>query len=381
MRLADFRAQFPVTQRRTYLITGAIAPASLPVQEAVATWMERAATRPLSNFERWSEKVDELRGRFARLINAEADEIAVTDGTSRAAAIAVGLLAGTRGRDVLVDPTTYPSSLYPWLTRTAKRMVTFRPELDPDSIAHTDDLAAAVVSHVAWHTGYRHHLQKLATAAHRQGGLLVVDAAQSAGAVPIDVKREGIDVLVTTAMKWLLGLPGVGFLYVDRRLLELAGTTGDVGFLGRPVPGGWDAWPTDDLPPLPPGARRFELGVPALPSVAGTSAALALLERVGIDRISAHVEALVGYCRLGLEQRGFELATPPDPEHRAGVIAVRHPRAVRLAAQLAERDIDVMGFDWGLRVDPAGFTTFAEVDRFLDEVRSRNETLGRPVLD
>lgn len=355
MLLEDFRAQFPVTRERTYLITGAIAPAAEPVSRALGEWVERLAHQPLLNFDGWQDSADEARRRFAALINADSRAIAITDGTSRGADIATSLLANTPGDIVLVDPTTYPSSIEPWLWRTRKRVVLSADELNAAAVERLGEgkLAAVVVSHVAWQTGYRHDLRALAGAAHAEGGLLVVDAAQSAGAVPIDVRAEDVDVLMTTAMKWLLGVPGVGFLYVSPDVLSRHRPRSRPGQLGRR---------------LPDEARRLEPGVPSLPSIVATNAALELLSSVGPGRILAHVETLADSCIAGLAGIGLDVLTPADRARRASVIVFRHARAAELGYALRARRIDVMGRDeWGfVRVDPAGFNTADEIDRLLD---------------
>ena len=107
------------------------------------------------------------------------------------------------------------------------------------------DTVAVCVTHVAPFTGRRHDLRAIADAAHAHGAMLLVDAAQSTGIVPIDVTRDGVDALVTTAMKWLLGPPGIGFLYLSPELLADAPTL-DVGYLGLDAPLG--EWPPNAMP-------------------------------------------------------------------------------------------------------------------------------------
>ena len=133
-------------------------------------------------------------------------------------------------------------------------------------------------------TGRRHDLRAIADAAHARGARLVVDAAQSTGVVPIDVDRDGIDVLVTTAMKWLLGPPGIGFLHLRADLLAEAPVL-DVGYLGLDAPLG--DWPPHTMPPIVADARRYELGLPNLPGVFAARAGIELLREVGIERVFA----------------------------------------------------------------------------------------------
>jgi selenocysteine lyase/cysteine desulfurase len=369
MTIERLRSSFPITRERVYLITGAVAPLANPVRVALEDWIERAAHEPLLNFEGWGEHASAARSKFARLIGTDGANIAITDGTSRAANIAIGLLASHPNDVVLVDPTTYPSSLFPWLSKTQKQVVTIDRELNAEVI---DDhagrgICAVAISHVAWQTGHRHDLRPLADAVHRAGGVLMVDAAQSAGVSPIDVVGDGVDVLITTAMKWLFGVPGVGFLYVSPTLAELPAAL-DAGYLGLSISDPWSGWPSASLPPPARGAARFEVGMPALPSVMAALAGLDLILDTGVSQIAAQTNRLVDRCLDGLDRLGIRYLTPRPSDRRAGVIAARHPEAKALGEFLASKRIDVGGGnDWGLlRVDPAAFCTDDDIDAFLD---------------
>jgi selenocysteine lyase/cysteine desulfurase len=317
--------------------------------------------------------MDDLRASFGRLIGAEAGTVAITDNTCRAANIAIRVLAERPG-NVVIDDGTYPSSAYPWYAR-GDREVRFVPTDGVDDAAAAlsaridADTVAVCITHVAPFTGRRHDLRAIAAAAHAHGAMLLVDAAQSTGIVPIDVARDGVDALVTTAMKWLLGPPGIGFLYLSPALLADAPTL-DVGYLGLDAPLG--EWPPDAMPGVMADARRYELGLPNLPGVFAARAGIDLLLEVGIDRLFAHSEALATRCIDGLLDRGADVVTPRDPAQRAGVVVARHPDLQRLFEVCRERGVDI-GAIGGIRVDPAGFNTEADIDRFLacyDEVAS-----------
>jgi cysteine desulfurase / selenocysteine lyase len=366
--LDGFRAEFPITDDRAYLIVGGIAPAGRSVRAATDAWLDRWEARPLDNFRSWMEDVDVLRGMIGGLIGASASEIAITDGTSRAANIAINFLADRPGSAVLVDPTTYPSSLYPWLTKSRKRVVAAPQELSVVDWPLLPDLTltATCVSHVAWRTGLRHDLAALSRETHARGGLLLVDAAQSAGCVPLDVRRDGVDVLVGTTMKWLLGPPGIGFLYVRDDLLADA-VLRDVGYVGIALD--QEAWPPPTLVDPVPGARRFELGVPNLMGVPAACAGLDLVESVGVETVMRHAATLIARGIERARSLDIHVRTPAHERQRAGILALSVDRAEALAAHLAGRGIDVMGFGSGLlRIDGAGFNTVPEIDRAFDEI-------------
>ena len=373
MDLAEFRVEFPITQTRAYLFSGALAPAASRVRAAWDEWSASWSDDPNRVYtgEMMIGAMDDLRACFGRLIGADAGAIAITDNTCRAANIAIRILAERPG-NVVIDDGTYPSSAYPWYAR-GDRDVRFVATDGVDDAAGAlaqridADTVAVCVTHVAPFTGRRHDLRAIADAAHAHGAMLLVDAAQSTGIVPIDVARDGVDALVTTAMKWLLGPPGIGFLYLSPALLADAPTL-DVGYLGLDAPLG--EWPPDAMPGLMADARRYELGLPNLPGVFAARAGIDLLLEVGIDRLFAHAEGLATRCIDGLIERGADVVTPRDPAQRASVVVARHPDLQTLFALCRERGVDI-GAIGGIRVDPAGFNTEADIDRFLacyDEV-------------
>ena len=368
MDLAEFRAQFPVTRTRAYLFSGALTPAAIPVRAAWDEWTASWSDDPNRVYtgEMMLGAMDALRAAFGRLIAADAATIAITDNTCRAANIAIRILAERPG-NVVVDSGTYPSSAYPWYARGDREVrfvATDGVEDAAGAIAQRvdADTVAVCITHVAPFTGRRHDMRAIADATHAHGAHLLVDAAQSTGVVPIDVARDGIDALVTTAMKWMLGPPGIGFLYLSPELLAGAPTL-DVGYLGLDAPLG--EWPPDAMPPVVADARRYELGLPSLPGVFAARAGIELLLEVGIDRLNGHVEGLVSRCIDGLGERGADVLTPSDPAQRAGVIGVRHADPQRVFDECHRRSVDI-GAIGAVRVDPHGFNTAADIDRFLE---------------
>jgi len=366
--LARFRAEFPITRTRAYLFSGAMAPAAAPVRAAWDEWTDRWSADPNAVYtgDGLLGAADRLRESFAALIGADPATIAITDNTCRAANIAIRILAERPGGNVVVDDGTYPSSAYPWYARgdrEVRHVPTDGVADAADALAERidADTVAVCITHVAPFTGRRHDLRAIADAAHARGAKLVVDAAQSTGVVPIDVGRDGVDVLVTTAMKWLLGPPGIGFLHLRPDLLAEAPVL-DVGYLGLDAPLG--DWPPHTMPPIVADARRYELGLPNLPGVFAARAGIELLREVGIERVFARVEELVRRCMDGLAERGAEFLTPADPAQRAGVIAFRHPDPHGLSDLCRARGVDI-GAIGAVRVDPHAFNDEDDIDRFL----------------
>ncbi|HUY49423.1 MAG TPA: aminotransferase class V-fold PLP-dependent enzyme [Streptosporangiaceae bacterium] len=370
MDLAQFRALVPLTRQRSYFFAGAISPATQPVLAASQRYLAALRDEPLSPYQSWPRDLEELRRGFAALIGAPAAQVAITDNTSRASALAIRLLdridpAGA----VVVDDTTYPSSIYTWLThgRHEIRPVATRSAASSEEAAAAiaaavdDSVLAVVVSHVCPLTGFRHDLQALAGALRGSRALLMVDAAQSLGVVPVDVARDGVDVLVATSMKWLLGMPGIGYLYLAPEVEQLAPAL-DVGYAGLADQGA--RWPRAQLPPAVVGAARFECGIPALGAIPAATAGLGVIADVGVPAIAGQVTQLVTHVLGVLRGHGLRPVTPEDERMRAGVVAAYLDGADDLAAALARRGVDVGGYPWGLlRIDPHAYCSDDDIQR------------------
>ncbi len=375
MDLAAFRHQFPVLRTRSYLFSGALAPAARGVRAAWDEWSDAWEYDPNHVYTgpMMTGRMDELRSAFAGLIGAaSSSDICLTDNTCRAANIAVGVLAARPGSNVVVDDGTYPSGVYPWRAHGRHDVRVVHTDGVTDAAAAigaaVDDATVAVsITHVAPFTGRRHDLRALADVCHAHGAALVVDAAQSAGVVPIDVVAEGVDVLVSTGMKWLLGPPGTGYLYLAPHLLDGAPAL-DVGYLGLDTELG--DWPVDRLPPLRADARRYELGLPSLPALGAAIAGIDLLGAVGVERIEAQASRLAGRVIEALAAAGRDVVTPAASEQRASVVVVRSDDPAAEFERCRRAGVDIGALSGVLRIDPHGFNDDDDIDRLLEALAS-----------
>jgi selenocysteine lyase/cysteine desulfurase len=367
----DARAEFPIARERAYLFAGAIAPAATPVRAAMQQWIDRWTFDPIYHRTDYYADWGPLREGFAELIGAHASEVAITDNTSRGANLAIASLGLRAGDNVVVDATTYPSAAYPLLAEALGVEVRVVPtgddgcplvgEIEPLLDGRT---TAVSVSHVCRRTGFRHDLRALASLAHAHGALLLVDAAQSAGALAIDVRGDGVDFLYCGAMKWLLGPPGVGFMFVRSGLEDVPPQIGQIGLDGI------GAYPRDLSFSFKPGAQRYEIGIEDLPGIAGARAGVELLLRFGSEAIEQRVLSLSGDLIDGLEERGIAVATPADPLRRGGVVAFSSDRPEALAAFLRDRKIDVWGYaaEARMRADPHLYNNADDVHRLMEGI-------------
>jgi selenocysteine lyase/cysteine desulfurase len=224
---------------------------------------------------------------------------------------------------------------------------------------HTAFLAT---SHVYFTTGAIQDLRALADVAHRRGALLLVDAYQGAGQVPIDVKAANVDILVTGPLKWLMGGPGLAYLYVRRELAHLRPTI--AGWFGARDP---FAFAGERLE-LRQDARRFELGTPALPTVHAALGGQEIVDEIGVPAIRARNSALTEHLRGRLLDAGWRLREAAQPRERSAIVMVAHPDEQGCVARLAEAGIIVDSRPGHVRISPHFYNTVDELDMAVEHL-------------
>jgi selenocysteine lyase/cysteine desulfurase len=226
------------------------------------------------------------------------------------------------GEAVLVPTPDFPANVYPWwhLSRRGVRVIDLprrngRLELADLARAHHPDARVLALSSVDFATGFAADLPAIGAFCREHGLLLIVDAIQSLGVLPLDVKRCGIHALAAGAHKWLCGPQGIGLLFVDRELQQR---------LVAPL-AGWKSVTDEENFALHFALRGdaavFEPGTLNVAGIAGLGAALQLLAEIGVDRVRARVLALTGQLIDGLQARGWQVDAPWPERERAGIVA------------------------------------------------------------
>jgi cysteine desulfurase/selenocysteine lyase len=305
------RHQFPVTQQHVYLNHAAVGPLPASSVTAIEAFVAAQASRGVLGTWPYDARMPEYRQRIGAFIGASGDEIAILGSTSGTAnAVAQGI-DWRDGDEVLLCDNEFPSNAIPWLALrergVAVRLIaTAGQRLTPDVLrAHLSPKTRAVtVSWVSYADGYRHDLASLSEVTHDAGALLCVDAIQGLGAFPVDVRACGVDAFYGGAGKWMLGLHGTAFLYVERSLI-------DRWSLATP---GWrsmrDMWDFHNYDqPYAPQALRFEGGTPNFLGTLALVEAIALFERCGKDAVASHVLSLTDRLYEGLLGAGADVAT------------------------------------------------------------------------
>lgn len=372
--LERYRSEFPALAGQIYLNHASVAPASTRVRNAVVAWIDDLVAHGLLHEQTWEARAEAARDSTAKLIGASKEEIAFVRNTSHGLGLVAEGLDWKQGDEVAVcTEVEYPSNVYPWL-HLASRGVSVRaiaPERGGVTPAAVEAALGArtrlvSVSSVQYASGHRTDLEAVGRLCRERGVLLCVDGIQSVGAFPLDVKKAGIHFLSADSHKWMLGVNGSGFLYVDREAAPRL----------RPVLVGWHstkgAWDFDHARfELREDAQRFEEGSPSYLAVWALGEAVDLLAEVGVDRVASRVTALLGQLEEGLTALGCDVS--PAAAERAGILTFVPPApatAASVAAHLAANRVSVTVRRGRIRVSPHFYTTDAEIQEVVRLVQS-----------
>ena len=361
------RADFPVVRDGLYLNSAYITPVPAPVVDAGRAFVESKARNPIS-LDDMLKKTDEVRGQFARLINVTPDEIGFLFATSEGENIVSSALDLTHGDNVVVDELHYNTSYVLYRRLQETRGIDLRIVKHRDGAVALADFERVVdgrtrLLSVAWvshRNGFRHDMRPLADLAHAHGALFYTDAIQALGMFPADVRQADVDFLTSGTYKWLLGGFGVAPFYVRRELLDRV----RVDRLGAlHVEKELD----DHRFEIYRTAKKFEYATLPFAEVYQLGAALAYLERIGIDRIARHTLPLAHELREGLAAQGFRLFTPPEGGSSIVSFYVGRNQA-RARETLDSAGVQVSFREKGalVRVSPALFNTRTDILRFLE---------------
>jgi cysteine desulfurase / selenocysteine lyase len=368
------RSDFPVLEEVVYLNTGSIGLEPLPVQRAAEELGSQIAGRGTVGFDDEIEKRvgDVPRAAAARLLGADPDDVAVVTHATEALCQVAWWLRPGAGKNVVSADLEFPSVTYPWLRIAQDTGVEVRlaRALDDPAAFSLDTIAAEVdertevicASHVQYATGHRLDPAALVELARSVGAMLVFDATQSAGVVPLDAPALGVDVLVTSGYKWLCSAPGAGICFLRRELWERL----DPPFVGWKSTEDAVAFDATTIP-LAHAARRLEYSTPAYSAGAALTAAVDYLLELRVENVLEHDLALTAELRSGLDRLGAEVLTPVEDERRAGIVIARFPghAGPEVAARLADAGVIVSPRLGAVRFSLHHFNDSSDVERAL----------------
>jgi kynureninase len=361
---ADFaalRERFPTLIERAYFATHGFGPI---LRETLADLDDYRRSLSLRNrvVETWYSRIVEIRALIARLIGAGDDEIALgPNATACQAAFAAAIMPTVKCDTILTTDLDFPSSRYLWHAQGYRgfRVIEVPSHRLVESI--NERVAIVAIPLVAYSNGALLDAERVIAAAHAAGALVVLDASQAVGIVPIAVHQLGADALVSGTNKWLCSSGmGLAFLFVRKALaVRLA-----------PAFPGWfaheDPLAFGDYFIAADGARRFEQGAPAVEAIYGARAGIRFAIEVGVDAIRARSLELTDRLIAGVDALGIPLATPRAHRERAGVVALELADAAAISGRLGALGIDVDTRPGsGLRISCHPCNSTEDLDRLL----------------
>jgi selenocysteine lyase/cysteine desulfurase len=358
------RHRFPIFERLVYINSCSQGALSDAVRDSYADylrdWEEKGAP-----WEYWVERSEAARAAFAGLVNAEPDEVAVTASLSAGvSALASGLRFARRSKIVTTE-LEFPTVGQIWHAQESRGAHVVHADPSEFRRVVDDDTAVVSITHVSYRTGEMIDAKAVADLAHERGALVLLDAYQSAGSVPLDVKELGVDFLAAGTVKYLLGSAGLGFFYCRRELWDRAWPTATGWFADQ------DIFQMDihDYSPSPT-ARRFQSGTPPIPSIYAGIAGIDLMQEIGIEETREHVLHLNAHLVAGIDELGGHVVTPHERDRHGALICVKATDVDELVTALGRWGIVTSERDGNVRISPHAYNSLEDIDLVL-------EALGR----
>ena len=369
--LLSRREDHPGLASSTYLANHTLGAVHRGSAAGLARYAAEWAEQGIRAWETWDAEVRRVADLVGRIIGAPAGTTVMRASVHDALGdIASALPLATRPRVVLSD-LEWPGTRYLWQQAAGAELVevtTPAPggvvDLGPLAAAVDDRTSAVFLSAVFFRTSSLVDPAPVVEAAHRHGALVVLDAYQAAGTVPVDVAAMGVDVVVGGSVKFLCGGPGNGWLHVAPHAVDALADHGYVGWWGHAdhfaFERGWRP---------AAGTARYAGGTLNVPAAYAAAPAYAELLDVGLARIRERSVSLTQPLVEACLERGWTVRSPVDPAHRGGSVTVDPGDAAALHDRLLERGVVVDHRPGaGLRVGPHFFSTTDEVSRFVAEV-------------
>ncbi len=372
MNMMDWEAlrdEFPVTRNYNFQNHAAVAPISRRAADAARQYLQHAETNAYLQGGFYTH-ADRVRAQCAQLINANADEVTFTKNTSEGISLVANGLTWQNGDNVVTSNVEFPANMYPWQA-LRERGVQVRMVLEEDGRIPIERLVEAIdsrtrvlaISSVQYASGFRTDLATLGEYCQSKGVFLSVDAIQSLGAFPIDVKAMNIDFLAADGHKWLCAPEGAGIFYVRKELQgHLRPTT--IGWMSMKNPNNFGKYQFE----FAESAKRYDSGSYNLAGVYGLGGAVELVHQIGVENIAQRVIHLTERLTTGLRDKGYRVISSRHPSEASGIVAfisdIHDHEKIQRHLQ-AEHRIVIAVRSGRLRASPHFYNSEREIDQLI----------------
>jgi len=370
-----WRNEFPILKNIIHVGNCSQSAQAISVREAINIYLDNWLTIGM-DWESWVEETYKAKVEFAKLINADPSEIALSTSVSEAVSTIASSLDYTgKRKKILVTDAEFPTINYIWLAQQKYGAKVDFVSVNKDhqiDIEEYDryideDTLLTSITQVYYLNGFKQDIAKIAEKAHRKGSLILVDAYQGLGTEPVDVKKMNIDILVSGNLKYLFGIPGIAFMYINPNLTSML----------KPSVTGWFAqenpflfqtryidWAND--------ARKFDNGTPPVLTSYAARAGMQITNEVGVDRIKDRIDMLSAHALQGCLERGLKCISPFDVNKKGGTTAIWVSDKIdshSMEVELKSRNIIASARGDVIRVAPHFYTKPEEIDYVLDQIQ------------
>lgn len=366
------RSRFPLLGKKIYLNScsqGALSDAVEDgLRDYIASWHEHG-----SPWDIWVAQYEAARSQFAKFIGATADEVAIVPYASAGINSVASALSFADRKKVVLGEFEFPTMGHVWLAQQQRgAQIHFVPAAG-DRILFEDYKRAidrqtviVPVTGVCFMNGFRSPVREVVQLAHSQGALVMLDDYQDCGTRRVNVRDSDVDFYVTGTLKYLLGPPGLAFLYVRKELIEKLQPT-ITGWFAQANPFAFDVRQLD----LARSARRFEAGSPPIPNIYAAMRGIRLLEEIGLENVAGQIAKLARALMDGAEELGLRAKTPADSV--GPLVVLQCANAVALVEKLAANNVVCSSRHDGLRISFHVYNTQDDVESVLAVLKQNRD--------
>ncbi len=378
--LVAYRSEFPILQRKTYLNSCSLGALSNRSMQGLAQFMEMWNDWGAHAwYEIWMGEIAKARQKFAAIIGAQPQEVAIAPSVSAALSSIATALDYSKRNNVVMADMDFPTLAYQWLVKE-RLGVECRFVESPDRIYTPPELfdskidsktALVATSRVFFTSGYIQDVRAVADIAHKHGAYVLIDDYQGTGQIPIDVVKLDIDFLVTGTLKWLMGGPGLAFVYIREELIPHL----------QPIIAGWFGhreqfkFKTREFE-FRNDAARVEMGTPAVAAIYAANGGLDIVREISVERICERTRFLTNDLIARAREHEWTVRSPQEPERRSSIVMLAFDHPEGLVEALIGKGIITDSRPGLLRISPYFYNTLEEnaivVDAIAEILESRN---------
>jgi kynureninase len=385
--LLKWRNEFPILDKTVYLISHSLGAMPKGTYQRLNDYAETWATRGVRAWaEGWWDMPVTAGNEVAQIIGADPNTVVMHQNVSICQSLILSCFELTPKKNKIVySELNFPSVMYVYEAHARNGQLRIETVASDDGItiplerfleAIDEETLLVPFSHVLFKSGFLQNAKAITERAHEVGAMVVLDAYQSAGTVPFNVKDLNVDFATGGSVKWLCGGPGAGYLYV-RPDLQQKLQPKTTGWMAHEEPFAFETelrYASD--------IRRFLHGSPAIPALYAAQSGFKIINEIGVEKIrEKSVRQTTRLIKLA-EEAGFKVTSPQNSGDRGGTITVGHDDASAITRELIRREF-IVDFrpGAGVRISPHFYTKDEELELVIDEMKKIRDTRSYAITE